>query len=153
MANLIKNLRQDLESPKMEILITTKEGEVKRRELKPMERFRASIRFLRVEMAALSLNTYFDGRSPEFMDLVVAAYEIGLIPAEEVDALAKLEEIWNPKKTFMEKASVWIQTFGSVATIVIPPPYGFIPALALVIIEATTPKKKDPNAIDPTSVF
>lgn len=155
MGNIVKTLRADLESPKIEIIVHGKDTETGRKvELEPMERFRFALRSLRKEMALLSLNSYFSGRSPDYIDLMVASYEIGIIPASELDALASLEEIWNPKKTFWQKASVWITTFSSIATIVIPPPYGFIPALAVVIIQATTQgKDKDPNAEDPTSLF
>ena len=84
---------------------------------------------------------------------MVASYEIGIIPASELEAVASLEEIWNPKKSFWDKAGIWIKTLSSVATIVIPPPYGFIPALAIVVIEATAGKKKDPNTNDPSVLF
>lgn len=144
MGNIIKTLREDLEAPKVEILVYDRETlDVRRKiQLEPMERFRFAIKFLRKEMAHLSTNTYFAGRSPSYTDLMAASYEIGIIPAIELDEVASLEEIWNPKKTFWDKAGVWIRTFSSIATIVIPPPYGFIPALAIVVIEATAGKKQ-----------
>lgn len=153
MGNIIKTLRADLESPKIEILVYD-QAQVRRTiELEPMERFRFAIKSLRKEMARLSLNTYFNGRSPDYVDLMVASYELGIIPASELEAIASLEEIWSPKRTFWDKAGIWIRTFSSVATIVIPPPYGFIPALAIVVIEATVGKKRDTNANDPTVLF
>jgi hypothetical protein len=153
MGNIIKTLRADLESTKVEILVYNGEEVRRRLELEPMERFRFAIKSLRKEMTRLSLNTYFNGRSPDYIDLMVASYEIGIIPASELEAVASLEEIWNPKKTFWDKAGIWIKTLSSVATIVIPPPYGFIPALAIVVIEATAGKKKDPNTNDPSVLF
>jgi hypothetical protein len=120
--------------------------------LEPMERFRLAIKLLRKEMALLSLNTYFNGRSPDYMDLITASYETSLIPASELKELGGLQEIWNPTKTFWEKASVWIRTFSSVATIALPQPYGFIPALVLVVIEATVGKGSD-NQPDDTVLF
>lgn len=153
MGNVIKKLRGRLDSPKVEILIYDREQGIETVTLEPMERFRLAIKLLRKEMSLLSLNTYFNGRTPDYMDLMTAAYEVGIIPASELDELAGLQDIWNPKKTFWEKARVWVTTFSSVATIVIPPPYGFIPALAIVVIEATAGKKSDPNAEDPTSLF
>ncbi len=153
MGNVIKKLRTRLDSQKVEILIYDREQGIETLTLEPMERFRLAIKLLRKEMSLLSLNTYFNGRSPDYMDLMTAAYEVGIIPASELDELAGLQDIWNPKKTFWEKARVWVTTFSSVATIVIPPPYGFIPALAIVVIEATAGKKSDPNAEDPTSLF
>lgn len=142
MGNVIKKLRQRLEYDGVEIH-GIKNGEVLEViSLDPMERFRFAIKSLRKEMSLLSLNSYFNGRSPDYIDLMVASYEIGIIPASELETVASLEEIWNPKKTFWDKAGVWIKTFSSVATIVIPPPYGFIPALVIVVIEATVGQKK-----------
>lgn len=153
MGNVIKKLRSRLEYDAVEIQ-GFKKGELQETiPLEPMERFRFAIRALRKEMVMLSTNSYFNGRSPDYIDLMVASYEIGIIPASELEAVASLEEIWNPKKTFWDKAGIWIKTFASVATIVIPPPYGFIPALVIVVIEATQKKKKDPNTIDPSSMF
>lgn len=152
MANVIKKLRTRLESPKAEILIYDRQNGVETIELEPMERFRLAIKLLRKEMSLLSLNTYFQGRSPDYLDLMTAAYEVGIIPASELEEVAGLQEIWNPKKTFWEKAQVWIRTLSSVATIAIPPPYGFIPALALVVIEMTAGKKND-KTDDPTVLF
>lgn len=153
MSKVIKDLRTRLESPKAEILIYDRAQGVETITLEPMERFRLAIKLLRKEMANLSLNTYFSNRAPSYLDLMTAAYETGTIPASELDELHGLEEIWSPRKTFWEKAKVWVQAFSSVATIVIPPPYGFIPALAIVVIEATSGQKNDVYDIDPTSLF
>lgn len=152
MANVIKKLRTRLDSPKAEILIYDRQNGVETIELEPMERFRLAIKLLRKEMSLLALNTYFQGRTPDYLDLMTASYEVGIIPASELEEVAGLQEIWNPKKTFWEKAQVWIRTLSSVATIAIPPPYGFIPALALVVIEMTAGKKND-KTDDPTVLF
>jgi hypothetical protein len=152
MANVIKKLRERLESPKAEILIYDRQNGVETITLEPMERFRLAIKLLRKEMAQLSLNTYFAGRTPSYLDLMISSYEVGMIPASELEEVAGLEEIWNPKKTFWQKAQVWVRTLSSVATIAVPPPYGFIPALALVVIEMTAGKKDD-NTNDPTVLF
>ncbi|MGK0367909.1 MAG: hypothetical protein ACI9QD_001049, partial [Thermoproteota archaeon] len=148
MGDVIQNLRRRMDSSKIEILIFNSEldvDDVERIVLDPMERFRFSLKILRKEMHDLRTNSFFEGRRPSYQDLIVAAFELGMIPAIEVDEVASLEEIWNPKKTFMEKASVWIRLVSSVASIVIPPPYGFVPMLALVAIEATTSKGKKPE--------
>jgi hypothetical protein len=153
MGNVIKKLRARLESPKAEILIYDLSAGIETITLEPMERFGLAIKLLRKEMSYIALNTYFDGRSPDYMDLMVAAYETGIIPSTELDELAGLQDLWNPKKTFWDKARIWVQTLSTVATIVIPPPYGFVPALAIVVIEATAGKKNNTNAEDPTSLF
>jgi hypothetical protein len=153
MGNVIKELRASLEDDKV-VISSYKEGELRKEvALDPMERFRYAIKTLRKSMTLLSLNTFFNGRSPDYMDLMIASYEIGVIPASEMEVVVSLEEIWNPKKTFWDKAGVWIKVFSSVATIVIPPPYGFIPALVILVIEATVGKKKQPNTNDPSVLF
>ena len=153
MANVIKKLRTRLDSERMEILVyAPEELEPEVIPLNPMDRFCFCVVKLRDEMAQLRLNTYFNGRSPDYVDLVTAAFEIGLIPATELDTVGNMEEIWNPKKTFWDKAKVWVTTIGSVASIVVPPPYGFIPALAMVAIQATT-TDTDAAASDPTRLF
>jgi hypothetical protein len=152
MADVVKRLRTRLEAKKVTIQIEGENEEIEIITLEPMERFRLAIKLLRKEMALLSLNTYFNGRSPDYMDIITASYETSLIPAVELNELGGLQEIWNPTKTFWEKASIWVRTFSSVATIAIPPPYGFIPALVLVVIEATVGKGSD-NQLDETVLF
>ena len=153
MGKVIQGLRQRLEYDNVEIQ-GYYNGELQETiALEPMERFRFAIRVLRKEMTLLATNSYFNGYSPDYFDLMMASYEIGIIPASELEEVAGLEEIWNPKKTFWDKASVWVRLFSSVATIAIPPPYGFIPALVLVVIEASVGDKKDPNVIDPSVLF
>ncbi len=153
MANLVKSLRTRLESPKAEILIYDRNYTPETITLEPMERFGLAIKLLRKEMSHLALNTYFEGRSPSYMDILVAAYETGLIPASELEEVSGLQEIWNPKKTFWEKASIWVRTVGSVATIALPPPYGFIPTLALVVIEMTAGQNKTNSTDNSTDLF
>lgn len=152
MADVVKRLRTRLEAKKVTIHIEGVNEEVEIITLQPMERFKLAIKLLRKEMKMLSLNTYFNGRTPDYMDLITASYETSLIPANELKELGGLQEIWNPTKTFWEKASVWVRTFSSIATIAIPAPYGFIPALVLVVIEATVGKGSD-NQQDDTVLF
>jgi hypothetical protein len=149
MGDIINKLRRRLESNKIEIIVHfDDDGELVEEEvieLDPMERFRFSIKLLRKEMHELSINTFFEGRQPSYSDLIVAAYELGMVPAEEVDEVASFEEIWNPKKTFWEKAQFWVTSVLSVGAVLVPPPYGFIPTLALVAIQASTQSKKEPE--------
>gem|GEM_PF-552761 len=152
MGNVVKRLRVRIESPKVEVLVYDHEALVETMALEPMERFRFAIKILRKEMSLLSLNTYFNGQAPDYLDILTAAYEIGVIPGEELDAVASLQEIWIPKTTFWEKGGMWVKAFASVASLGIPPPYGFIPTLLIVIIEATVFKKELP-ADDTSRLF
>lgn len=146
MGSIIKKLKARLESPKVEILVYDKTQVQEVVTLEPMERFRFAVKLLRKEMTMLQLNSTFEGRGASYLDLMTAAYEIGIIPASELDEVAGLEDIWNPKKTFWQKADIWVRSFSNMLSLVIPPPYGFIPTLALVVIEATV--GKDTNKQD-----
>lgn len=152
MANVIKKLRTRLESPKAQILIYDKTNGVETITLDPMERFRLAIKLLRKEMADFAVVSFFNERTPDYMDLMTSAYELGIIPASELREVAGLQDVWNPQKTFWEKANVWIRTLSSVATVAVPPPYGFVPALAVVVIEMTAGNKNN-NKDDPTVLF
>lgn len=136
MGNVIKKLKARLESPRIEILVYDDEDEViESFTLDPMERFRFAIRVLRKEMKVLSTNNYFQGRQPQYTDLMAAAFEMGIVTSVELDQVAKLEEIWNPTRTFWDKASIWVRLFGSTLSVVVPAPFGFVPTLAIVAIE------------------
>lgn len=151
MGDVIRKLKERLESPRIEILVYDYSDEVREViTLEPMERFRFAIRILRKEMKFLSINNYFAGRQPSYTDLMAAAYERGVVTALELDEVAKLEEIWNPTRTFWDKAAVWVRMFGGVLAVVIPPPYGFLPSLAIVAIEAAN---QDPAQDDQDSLF
>ncbi len=152
MADMMRKLRRRLESNSIEIVIHNRDQSTETIPLEPMERFRFAIKKLRSEMTLLKLNSQFAGRSPDYMDLIAASYEVSFVAGSELEQLAGLEDIWNPKKTFWEKAQVWLRTFSSVASVVIPPPYGFVPTLILVVIEATV-IKKDADPEDNGSLF
>lgn len=153
MAEVVKKLRMRVEADRAEILIYRKDELQDQIVLEPMERFRLAVKLLRKEMALLGLNHYFNGRVPDYMDLITASYEVSAIPATELSELGSLEEIWNPKKTFWQKAQSWVRGVGSLGTILLPPPFGFIPSLAIVVIEMTTKKEDNNNGEDPTSLF
>lgn len=152
MSELIKNLRNRIEADRAEILIYRRDELQDQITLDPMERFRLAIKLLRKELSLLGQNYYFNGRSPDYMDLITASYEVGTLPATELAELASLEEIWNPKRTFWQKAQMWVRGVGSMGTMLLPPPYGFLPTLAIVVIEMTT-RKDDNNGDDPTTLF
>lgn len=153
MAEVVKKLRMRVEADRAEILIYRKDELQDTVILEPMERFRMALKLLRKEMNLLGLNHYFKGRTPDYMDLMTASYEVGIVPASELAEIASLEEIWNPKKSFWEKSQTWIRSVGSLGTILLPPPFGFVPTLGIVVIELTTKKNNKKNENDPTSLF
>ncbi|HXH31567.1 MAG TPA: hypothetical protein VNJ01_12185 [Bacteriovoracaceae bacterium] len=138
MADSIKKLRKRLDADMATLQFFTGGVLDETKVLEPQERFRAAIKLLRMDMRTLGLNSFFKGKAPNFIDLMTAAYELGVITGRELDEIAGLEELWNPKKTFLQKYTVWVRALSSVASLAIPAPFGFIPSLGLMIIEATT---------------
>ncbi len=144
MADVIRSFRAHLDSPRIEITVYDGADQViETVSLDPMERFRFAIRYMRKEMRELSVNSYMDGLTPSYTDLMAAAYEVGVVTARELDEVAALEEIWNPRQTFAQKAMVWGRLFAGALSVALPPPYGFIPSLALVAIQAVMAEQPD----------
>jgi hypothetical protein len=147
LANIIKTFKK-FEDPKYHAsFILYQETETDRvieAEYKtlPMDKFRGLLQILIQQMDELKAKETFSDVNVTYEDLISASYEVGYVVGEEVEAVAKLQDIWNPKKTFWEKASVWVRLAATASAVIIPPPYGFIPTLALVVIEATTKKSK-----------
>ena len=139
MSKVIENFRERLEETRgVGIRLYNDEGE-NFEEIKitnPLEHYRLFLRLLRVEMNQLSTHVVFSGKAPNYRDLLTAAFEMGRIPATEMDELSEIEYIWNPRENKWDKVLKWVKTFGRVATVAIPQPYGFISSLAFVAIEA-----------------
>lgn len=147
MGNVIKSLMERLASPK--ILIEVYNSNDKLAEtipLDPMERFRFCIKKLRKDMKELSTNSFFEGREPSYSDILAAGYEIGIVKAIDLEQVGKLEDVWNPQKTFLQKYMAWIRVFGSVVTLLTPPPWNIVPALGIIAIQASA--MEDDNSLD-----
>lgn len=141
MSGVMSRLIEHVESPKMVLNIYGEDDNIIRSvPFLPMDRFRFSIRFLRQEMNELKLDPSFNGASPSYEDIIIAAFETGVVAADDLTDLSEMEDLWNPQRTFLDKSMVWIRAFVPVATILIPPPYNIIASLAVVIIEITTQK-------------
>ena len=66
----------------------------------------------------------------------------------EIEQLASLQEIWNPSKTTKEKVMYWVKTFGGVASVLLPPPFGFVSVMAIMLIDQSikdAPVDRDPD--------
>lgn len=135
LANIVQGLKTRLESKEVKIIIDYEDRPSETIELSPMEKFRFILKLLRKEMANLNNSTLLDGRQASYLDLIAAAYEVGYINSTEIEMLAGLQEIWNPSKTPKEKAMYWVKTFGGVASVLLPPPFGFVSVMAIMLID------------------
>lgn len=135
LANVVKSLKKRLEAKDITIHINYVDQESEIINLSPMEKFRFILKLLRKELALINNSTMINGRQATFLDIITAAYEVGYISADEIDQFAALEEIWNPKKTTKEKVMVWVKLFGGVASVLLPPPFGFLSVMAIMLID------------------
>ncbi len=140
MSDLVNRFRKLLKSKRIEITAYDQDDVVvDKRELDPMERFRYAIKVWRVEKSLLEAGP-LKGKFVSHKELIMAAFELGQIAAQEVDAISELEEIWNPQRKWHEKAWDWVKNFSSLLYIVTPPPYGFLPALGIMAIDSVLTK-------------
>lgn len=135
LANVVKDLKKRLGSANISVHIdyVTQQSEVIN--LSPMEKFRFILKLLRKELALLNNGSVLGGQQANYIDIITAAYEVGYITSNEIEMLASLEEVWNPKKTTKEKVMFWVKTFGGVASVFLPPPFGFVSVLAIMLID------------------
>lgn len=135
LANVVRDLKKRLEAKDITINITYVEQQTEIINLAPMEKFRFILKLLRKELATLNNSSLLNGNRANYIDIISASYEVGYISADEIAVLASLEDIWNPKKTTKEKVMVWAKRFGSVASVLLPPPFGFVSVLAIMLID------------------
>ncbi len=147
LANVVKSLRKRLDSKDITIHINYVDQESEIISLSPMEKFRFILKLLRKELALINNSTMLNGQRANYIDIITAAYEVGYISSIEIEQLAALEDIWNPKKTTKEKVMVWVKMFGGVASVLLPPPFGFLSVMAIMLIDQQTSEAPvDPDA-------
>lgn len=135
--DIISELKRDLEAVRMEyVLYDALGGVVDTYTMDPMEQFCFTIKLMRKKLYTLNENFFFASRSGNFEDSMMAAVEFGVISTYEFDSVFGFKEIWDPQKSFWDKNRKWIQTFGSLTGVVLPPPFGAIPMLAIMGIES-----------------
>jgi hypothetical protein len=146
-SEVMTNLRKRLDSESVTISFNYADKDSEIMTLTPMEKFRLIIKILRKEMSVLNNSRLLSGQRVSYSDVIAASYEVGFIGSLEIEQLASLEEIWNPKKTKKEKVMFWVKTFGQASAVLLPPPYGFLSVLAIMIIDQQlADPKADPNA-------
>lgn len=136
MGNLVEKMRKRLDSVDISILIRYADDEqTEIIPLEPTERFRFVLKLLRKEMTKLNQSNLFGNTRAHYAAVIAASYEIGSVPAIELEELASLEDIWNPEKTRMQRVMTWARMFGGVASVVIPGPFAFLPVLAVMVVD------------------
>ncbi len=153
MGNLVEKMRKRLDSVDISIIIRYADDEqTEIIPLEPTERFRFVLKLLRKEMAKLNQMSLFDNSKAHYAAVIAASYEVGAVPAIELEELASLEEIWNPKRTRMDRIMSWARMFGGVASVVIPGPFAFLPVLTVMVVDGIVTEPK-PDRDQDISLF
>jgi hypothetical protein len=116
--------------------------------LSPMERYRLSIKMLRKDMAEVMRSDLFKNTNIGYEDLVSAAYETGLIKAEELELILKFEDFWNPKDPKWKIYASFTFTILGTASFYLPPPWNVVGAIALAVTQIQlnkNQKQADPD--------
>ncbi|MDD4972761.1 MAG: hypothetical protein PHY93_00340 [Bacteriovorax sp.] len=135
LANIARDMKKRLESRDITININYVDQNSEIINLSPMEKFRFILKLLRKELATVNNGSLLGGKAANYMDIITASYEVGYISSNEITAMASLQEIWNPTKTTKEKVMYWTKTFGGIASVLLPPPFGFVAVMAIMLID------------------
>jgi len=119
--------------------------------LSPMEQYRMAQRMLRKDLVALQNSPIFAGIQIDFVDLITAALETGVIGQEQVNSMLTMDDLWNPYVPAWKKWSALGFRTAGIATGFIPAPFNLLGAVGLVLIEANLPK--DVVTDNPNSIF
>ncbi len=153
MGDLVEKMRKRLESFDISILIRYADDEqTEVIPLEPTERFRFVLKLLRKELAQINSSNIFEFSKANYAVVITASYEVGSVSAVELEELASLEEIWNPKRSRKDRMMSWGRMFGRVASVIIPGPFGFLPVLAVMVVDGIVTEPK-PDSDQDISLF
>jgi len=141
LSNLLKKMFDRMDATKTEVVFTFKTGS-ETLPVSPMGQYYLARKLLRKDMEELSRSSLFAGAQVTHEDLVAAALETGLINADILDSVLKIDDIWNPQVKPWKKVSDYgIRVVGT-ATLFLPPPFNIISSVALVFIDGLMSKNK-----------
>lgn len=103
--------------------------------LPPMTEYQITLDLLHQDFRNLQLMDTFSGVNISYDDVIMAAYETGVINADELDMVISFEDFWNPKKPFWKSLANFALGFASSATFYLPPPWNVVGAIAIIFTE------------------
>lgn len=98
---------------------------------------------LRETIASLRNSDNFKNVGVTYEDVAAAAIETGFVSADQVSAVLKTDDLWNPKKSGLQRVIDAVTRFGGPALVFVPPPFNMVSSLAITLVQST--KKKDDN--------
>jgi hypothetical protein len=90
---------------------------------------------MRKDMVDLQMMSIFNQIDVTYEDLVMASLEVGYITLEDIEFVAKYDDLWNPETSKYERVSKFVFTVAGYTTFFLPPPFNIAASLALGIVE------------------
>lgn len=147
--DVMKKTLERMDATKAELVFTFSNG-TESIPISPMGQYYLVRKLLRKDLYDLMQSTFFGGMPITHEDLVTASLESGLISADMLDSVLKIDDLWNPNVKPWQKITDFAFRITGTATIFVPPPYNIISSLALVFIDGMITKKTTkPSQADP----
>lgn len=148
LAGLLEQFSHTLYESKVEINVTnTATGNIDTIAISPIEQYNFAIKQLRKSIVELEQRYYFykDNKQIAYMDVIIAAFELGTLPADLLEEVAGIEATWKPEQKKSEKIKKWINRVGSLGSTFLPPPFNLITSTGLIVIESLSNNKTEKN--------
>ena len=114
---------------------------VEKIELDTQDQFNLARKMLRKDMTTLQMMDTFLKVNITYEDLVMASLETGYLSLDDIEYVAKYDDLWNPNTSkFQRYMQITFQVAGY-ATFFVPPPWNVTAALTLSIIEGIANNK------------
>ncbi len=123
------------------------DGTIERRPLTPQELYREAAALLHQDVEALKGDAVFFGKEVTFDDVIMAAFETGLVTGKDIQDLKAIQEIWDPRKTQLQKFSAFLSRYGGPVAILIPLPWQRLTTLAILFINSVASKSEKKSAV------
>jgi len=132
-------------------IINQRTGLIDTVELTPMEQYNFAIKQLQKSVLSLESKYYFykDHKKIDCIDVILAAYELGLLPGDVLEQVTQIEELWKPNVTTGEKLKGWAGKIGRMGAGYLPPPFNLIASTGLMVIQSLSNKTEE----DPKKAF
>jgi len=145
---VLKKTFQRMDATKAEAVFTYKDG-VEAIPFSPMGQYFLARKLLRKDLEDLNRSSFFAGVPITHEDLVTTALETGLVNSEILEAVLKIDDLWNPEVKKWQKISNYAFRVTGTATIFLPPPYNVISSMALVFLDGMIDRKsRKPSQAD-----
>jgi len=133
-----------------EFEVTERSGQrrtyVERHELDPQSQYNYARRMMRRDITALQMMDSYKNLKITYEDIIMASFETGYISAEDIDVVAKYDDLWNPSKTRFQRIMGFIFKLGGYSTFFVPPPFNLVASIGLGITESIFDRKYETGA-------